>query len=148
MFQKQSNYQVIVVRVLRLGRIAHWQGDTSFDSLYFPVLAQDILGKGELLVAPPLADCLTGLTGSSTQGRPPGTDLTWYYKVPYIICFCPFIFQRLSNKFWLLVLESNQVFFSLLTFVVQHSNRPIETSKAPITIKVMPTIELTSPDIL
>ena len=34
---------------------------------YFPVPALGILGKGVLFVVPPLADCLTGLTGSSTQ---------------------------------------------------------------------------------
>ena len=33
---------------------------------YSPVLASDILGKGGLFGAPPLEDCLTGLTGSST----------------------------------------------------------------------------------
>ena len=36
---------------------------------YFPVLAQDILGKGGLFVASPLEDCHTGLTGSSTQAE-------------------------------------------------------------------------------
>ncbi len=40
---------------------------------YFPMkllmaMASGILGKGGLFVAPPLEDCLTGLTGSSTQG--------------------------------------------------------------------------------
>ncbi len=42
---------------------------------YFPVLALGILGLGGLFVAPPLGDCLTGLTGSSTQAGTGCTDL-------------------------------------------------------------------------
>ena len=43
---------------------------------YFPVLAEGILGKGGLLVTPPLEDCLTGLTGSSTQAGTSCNDLS------------------------------------------------------------------------
>ncbi len=42
---------------------------------YFPVLAKGILGKGGLFVTPPLEDCLTGLTGSSTRAGTGCTDL-------------------------------------------------------------------------
>ncbi len=42
---------------------------------YFPVLAYGIMGKGGLFVAPPLEDCLTGLTGSSTLAGTGCTDL-------------------------------------------------------------------------
>ncbi len=42
---------------------------------YFPVLAYGILGKSGLFVAPPLEDCLTGPTGSSTQAGTGCTEL-------------------------------------------------------------------------
>ncbi len=42
---------------------------------YLPVLAYGILGKGGLFVTPPLEDCLTGTTGSSTQAETGCTDL-------------------------------------------------------------------------
>ncbi len=42
---------------------------------YFPVLVYGILGKGGLFVAPPLEDCLPGLTGSSTRAGTGCTDL-------------------------------------------------------------------------
>ena len=42
---------------------------------YFPVLAEGILGKGGLFVAPLLQDCLNGLTGSSTQAGTGCADL-------------------------------------------------------------------------
>ncbi len=51
-----------VGNVLRLRRNSH-------------VLAYGILGKGGLFVAPPLEDCLTGLTGSSTRAETGCTDL-------------------------------------------------------------------------
>ena len=38
-------------------------------------LAEDILGKGELFVAPPQEDCLIGLTGSSTRAGTGCTNL-------------------------------------------------------------------------
>ena len=40
-----------------------------------PERSGGILGKGGLFVAPPLEDCLTGLTGSSTQAGTGGTEL-------------------------------------------------------------------------
>ncbi len=40
-----------------------------FGPAYFPVLAYGILGKGGLFVTPPIEDCLTGLTGSSTRAE-------------------------------------------------------------------------------
>ncbi len=42
---------------------------------YFPMLTYGILGKGELFVSPPLEDCLTELTGSSTRDGTGWTDL-------------------------------------------------------------------------
>ena len=42
---------------------------------YFTVLAYGILGKSRLFLAQPLEDCLTGLTGSSTQSGTGCTDL-------------------------------------------------------------------------
>ena len=36
---------------------------------YFLALAYGILGKGGLFLAPPIEDCRTGLTGSSTRNR-------------------------------------------------------------------------------
>ncbi len=75
-------------RVLRLRRNTRWHLHTSFDSL-FSRTALGILGKGGLFVTPPLQDCLTRLTGSSTLA---GTGcvylqlvgnsqaLTWYWK--------------------------------------------------------------------
>ncbi len=65
----------IVFRVLRLRRIAHCHEYASFDSL---LSRADLgnLGKGwivQLFVAPPIEDCLTGLTGSSTRA---GTGCT------------------------------------------------------------------------
>ena len=42
---------------------------------YFPVLAKSILENGGLFVAPTLEDCLTRLTGSSTQAGTGNTDL-------------------------------------------------------------------------
>ncbi len=62
---------VIVGRVLRLRRNTHCHKDASFDSLLSRA-GLGHLGKGwivrSICVAPPLEDCLTGLTGSSTQG--------------------------------------------------------------------------------
>ncbi len=62
---------IFVGRVLRLRRNTHWQDIASFDSL----LSLGILGKGGLFVVPPLEDCLTGLTRSSTQAGTGGTEL-------------------------------------------------------------------------
>ena len=52
-------------RVLRLRRNTHWHQNASLTA-YCPVMAYGILRKGGLFVAPPLEDCLTWLTGSST----------------------------------------------------------------------------------
>ena len=49
------------------GGIRTGKAPCQFLTAYFPVLAQGILGKGRLFVAPPLDCCLTGITGSSTQ---------------------------------------------------------------------------------
>ena len=55
------NCIVVVVRVLRLRRNGSKGSKLPILAAYFPVLALEILGKGELFVAPPLDDCLTGL---------------------------------------------------------------------------------------
>ena len=70
-----SKLYFVVVHILRLRRFAHWQGYVSFDTLYFPVLAKGILGKGGVFVTPPLEDCLGGLTRSST--RSDRIESTW-----------------------------------------------------------------------
>ncbi len=44
-------------------------------TVHFPVLAQGVLGKGGLFVAPKLEDCFTSLTGSSTQAETGCADL-------------------------------------------------------------------------
>ena len=56
---------------------------------YFPVLAEDILGKGGLFVAPPLDDRPTALMGIELEQviqlyscRLPSTDLTQAYSGP------------------------------------------------------------------
>ncbi len=82
---------VIVGRVLRLRRITHWQLCASFESLLSPAGLRH-LGKGGLLVASPLEDCLNGLSGSSTRagtgccrftdyrynGMADGQAMTWH----------------------------------------------------------------------
>ena len=64
--EEKTENRVYFGRVLRLRRNTHWQGYASFDSLLSLEMAEDILGKGELLMAHPLEGLLTGLTGSST----------------------------------------------------------------------------------
>ena len=70
--QKYFRVFIVVRRVLRLRQKTHWQERDSFDS----PLAEGILGKGGLFVAPPdCQDCLFGLTGSSTRAETGCTDL-------------------------------------------------------------------------
>ncbi len=66
--------RLVVNCVLRLRRNTHWQEGTSFDNLLSHA-GLGHMGKGGLYVTPPLEDCLTGLTGSSTRAGTVGTDL-------------------------------------------------------------------------
>ncbi len=59
---------VVVGRVPRLRRNTHWHKDVSFDSPLLLEMVKGVLGKGGLFVESPVEDdCLTWLTGSSTQ---------------------------------------------------------------------------------
>ncbi len=82
-------------RVLRLRRNS--TGRQSVLIAYYPVLAQGILGKGVLFVAPPLEDCITGLMRSSTQAGTDCADCQTLTRQALKICRNPVSTQKITT---------------------------------------------------